>query len=164
MAIPAPSLTGELPPPDASVPPRPPEILDAKILDVAAVAGELGLACESFAQSPEMGASYQLSCHVDVSGASLTVRSNFWAPDYVDDVVSVVLASGDGAIEAGRAEPLFVALAEALVGNEPGAVDFVRQHVDDPGCADEGCELATETATVHIGYGMNGARQLTIGR
>lgn len=163
---PAPSLSGDLPPPDASVPPRPPGIADGHVDDVIGVAADFGLACEVFEQSPEMGASYRLSCHTDVDGASMGVTANLWAVDYIDEVRSVVIATGavnGDVLEPGRALALFAALAEATVGGEPGAVSFVQQHVDDSACSGQGCELITDTATITVVYGENGARQLTIG-
>lgn len=161
--VPVPSISGQMPGPDATVPARSPGVVGARVEAIAAAAGGQGLVCESFEQDPEMGASYRLSCTAEVDGASLNVTSDYWGLDYVDEVRGIVLASGDGSIEPGRAVELFVALATAVVGNEPGAVEFVETHVDDPACVDAGCEFVTPTATITLVYGLNGARQLSIG-
>lgn len=152
-----------MPGPTASVPPRAPGVVGAGIEAVAEAAIGQGLTCKSFEQSPEMGASFQLFCYTEVDGAQFDVRGNYWRRDYVDQVHSVVLAGGGGSIERGRAVDLFVALARAVVGHEPGAVEFVEAHVDDPTCDGAGCEFVTPTATIRLLYGVNGARQLTIG-
>ena len=156
----SPAIAGELPGPSASVPPRPPGVAGITIHDVAAIAGRFGLECESFSQDPSMGGSYGLDCRATADGISYSVTSGYWAIDYVDDVVSVVIAADEGSLQPGTASSLFQALAGGLLGEE--ARQFVEGHVDDPGCADVVCEFVVEGTRLELQVGADGARQFSM--
>ncbi len=92
------------------------------------------------------------------------VNAAYWATDYVDGITSAVISADDSGIDKGLAKPLFNALASALLGGEDSeAAKFVDANVDDADCT-AGCQATFSESTIKVTYGVNGARQLEVGR
>ena len=153
-------IAGETPASDASVPARASGLPDITIEQVAAVATEFSLACESFPQALEMGSPYSLDCRGGPEGVSESITVSYWAPDYIDSVIAVVVASGDGAVPAGHARPLFESLTALLLGDDTAAQ--VGGRIDDAGCT-PGCSMVSDEIELILTVGVNGARQIAIG-
>lgn len=95
-------------------------------------AADLSLACESFRQALEMGAPLAVDCRAETEGVSQSITVSYWAPDYIDSVVAVVVASGDGMVPAGHARALFERLIARLLGDDAAAQ--VDRRIDDSAC------------------------------
>ena len=153
-------IAGETPASDASVPPRAAGLPDITIEQVATVATEFSLACESFPQALEMGSPYSLDCRGGPDGVSESITVSYWAPEYIDSVIAVVVATGDGTVPAGHAGPLFQSLTSRLLGDATAAQ--VGGRIDDAGCT-PGCSMVSDEIELILSVGLNCARQIAFG-
>lgn len=160
-----PSIPGELPPPGASVPPRPAPFGDLSIYEIYAAALRHGLTCES---SPFMGGEsglFMLGCESTEGGVFLRLTAAYWAVDYVDGVRAGAVSAGAGAIDGRTVLPLLEdALRTALDDNvEDGAITYVLDHYDDGTCGpDAACRMLVEEGELLWLVGENGARQVNL--
>lgn len=156
------SLAGDFPGPDATVPPdvRSP-LPNVGVLQLARLAGELGLVCESVAPSGE-GGGYSLGCEgIDaLRHAKILLRANYWTLMTVDQIVLAV-APADMDHDVDKSVPLrfFAKIVDATAG---GAVTaWLANHLDDDSCRSD-CTGGNDVVKVVLTVGGNGGRQITV--
>jgi hypothetical protein len=132
-------------------------VAGTSVTDIAGVAAEFGLECQSFEQHPEMGGTWAMDCRLDDGNVTSSIVVSYWAPDYIDGVTSVVMSSGNGVAPAGSAGPMFELLAERLLGN--AAASRVAEYVDNPACRDT-CSMTVGATKMVVTVGVHGARQI----
>jgi hypothetical protein len=169
IATPRPSveLAGEIPGPDATIPPKVSVIPDLSVESVVAEWEALGLSCHSqisgYPDSPVTF--YQVNCDRDDVAGNVTYHAaaNYWTPDGVQSLTVSVLALGDGDVaDAGAAANLFLPTAALAGGSAAQACTEAR--MDDPACGGTPgyCQSTLGSVTLTLQVGVHGARQLDV--
>lgn len=153
--LPSVLIRGEMPGPDATIPPGVDVFRDLRIETVAAMWEALGLACDSgMGNYPDSSGLFGLlGCErKDVVGnAFYATNAIYWTPEGVASMMmSVTSASGDPIVDKGAAAALFLPSVELFVGDEAAA--WIEGHLDDRDCRD-GCShtFDRQRLTLHTG-------------
>jgi hypothetical protein len=157
--LPAPTVTGELPGPGATVPPKIPVIAGLRFDALVAATGPLGLACESY-RNPS--GSYHLGCEATDPAANVwyILVAEYWTLDSVTALhLSVVSLDHDRPI----ADASTVTHALLVIASLVGGQTWVESHVNDPACAAvEGCKGPFEGFGLWLHTGRGLARGLDL--
>jgi hypothetical protein len=159
--LPAPTVTGELPGPGATVPPTKPVIAGLRFDDLVAATGPLGLACRS---SPNPSGSYHLVCEAQDphSNGWYTVEAEYWTLGSVTDLyVSVISIDhsqpvGDPTAVARLLEPI-----ASLLGGQ-ATETWVASRLDDPACGGDGCQGTFDGYSLLMTVGSDGWGSLEV--
>ena len=138
----APTITGEVPGPDATPPPTTLVLSNLTVDQLAARLFKTGLTCEStMGGYPGQEGGYTLFCSGVANGYELGVRSPYWAGDVIEEV------HVDARPTAGEPDPAFLMSLFKDVASLPlDEADAVSARVwlelfwDDPTCRTDVCE------------------------
>ena len=153
--LPSVLIQGEMPGPDATVPPGVAVIPNLRIETVAGMWEALGLACDSvMANYPDaIGLFGNLGCErEDVTmNAEYHASAVYWTPKGIASMRMVIVTiTGDPILDAGAAASLFLPSVELFVGHQ--AASWVEDHLADRDCRD-GCSrsFGQQRLTLHTG-------------
>jgi hypothetical protein len=160
-------ITGNVPGPDATVPPKQAVIPGLSVESLAAQWEALGLMCSSdigaFPDSP--GLFYQLTCQRDDRAGNVTYSATaiYWRTDGVRSLEVSVIELGAGDIADSTAAPDLFLPSAALAGGDP-AETWAQARLDDPACGGEPgyCEATVGPVALILAVGVHGARQMDI--
>lgn len=153
--LPSVLIRGEMPGPDATIPPGVPVIPNLRIETVAAMWEALGLVCASgmgnYPDSP--GLFGNLGCEREdrAGNAHYWAAAIYWTPEGIASMrMGITSISGDPILDAGAAASLMLPSVELFVGDE--AAGWTEDHLDDRDCRD-GCSHAfgQQRLTLHTG-------------
>jgi hypothetical protein len=139
--LPSVFIRGEMPGPDATVPPGVAVVPNLRIETVAGIWEALGLACDSvMANYPDSDGFFgNLGCEwKDVSGnADYNVSVVYWTPEGIASVRLLVLKiMDDEDLDPAAVASLFLPSVRLIAGDN--AATWVKDHLDDQGCR-SGC-------------------------
>ena len=163
---PAPSavIPGELPGPDATMPPENRLIPGLSIEAIATTAASLGLECESARGGPAgfIGA-FTLGCtgYDAEAHAEFHVRAIFWTVDAVSDL-DVIVRPGfeDSGITDQLAPPRVISPLAALHGEATSA--WAKARIGDSACVESPCTASIDGADLVMRFGSTGGRHFSI--
>lgn len=163
---PAPSgfITGELPPPDATVPPDVPGLIGGlDIVDLASAVSNRGFACESEVGSNQgMSGGYTLGCHgMDATAhAEFGLSVTYWTMDGVSEIHAFSLADASiSDIDPATASPFFADIVRLAAGDEASV--WLTNHIGASECSSD-CTETFGAVRIHLTLGSHGAQQLDI--
>jgi hypothetical protein len=159
--VPQPTLMGEFPGPNATVPPGAPVLSDLKLDDLATLWASLGLPCLSHTSGgPTSPASYNVHCEGADPAADVEVVADaaYWTFDGVATMSIGVHPTSDGSIDAAAAASDWVVPFAHLAAGD-AAVAWVRSHIADSACAD-GCTKVFRGAVLAYYTGTRGGGTL----
>jgi hypothetical protein len=165
--LPSIALVGEVPGPDATIPPKVNVIPDLSVESLAAQWEALGLSCSSGISSyPDSPVTfYQLTCHRDDAAGNVTydASATYWTPDGVQYLTLSVLALGAGEVADPEAAPSLCLPTAALAGGS-AARAWAEVRMDDPACGGTPgyCQSSVGPVALTLQVGVHGARQLDL--
>jgi len=155
-------LVGDLPAPDATVPPDAPAAIPGLgIQALADAAARVGLTCESSAPSGE-GGGYTLGCEGADPGAhaKIALRASYWTLEATYEVVvSVYSDSLTSQVDPSAPIRIFAGIADVSAGES--ATSWVLNHLDDRDCG-EGCTKGYDSLQIELSLGKSGGGQLRL--
>jgi hypothetical protein len=160
---PEPSLAGEAPGPDATIPPGVPTIPDVDIGALVSVWAALGLACESSTGSfPGTEGGYNVHCERTDTPANVDVVANavYWTPEGVQTISILFTPIGDDALDAAAAATQWIYPFADLIGGQ-AATAWIQEHVGDEACG-ESCTVVIGGSQLSYYSGRLGSQKFSI--
>lgn len=161
--VPQPTLTGDTPGPDATVPAGVGVIPGLRIDGLVGLWGSLGLTCQSWAGGlPDTPGGYTLHCdrHDASTRVDIVAEAVYWTSDGIQSFsVSVTSSDGaaiDGATPAGQ---IFLPSVGLAMGDVAQA--WVHDQIGAAVCA-HGCTQTFGTSQITVTAGQNGFEQLDV--
>lgn len=159
--LPQPTLYGEFPGPDATVPPGQPVIADLSFDELAGLWASLGLSCRSHASGgPESPAAFNVHCEGGDPTADMEVvaEADYWTLDGVATMHMDVGPISDGSVDPGVAAERWVLPFAELAGGS-AAVAWVNDHIGDSSCR-LGCTTDVRGSDLSYYSGSRGGQEL----
>jgi hypothetical protein len=162
--LPEPTLFGEFPGPDATVPPEQHVITGLRLDNLTGLWASLGLSCFSHPSGgPESAASYNVHCEAadPATNVEVVAGADYWTFQHVRTIdVNVGSITMDGAVDAPSAAREWVLPFAALMGGKP-LVAWVEEHIADPTCLD-GCKKVIRDSNLTYIIGSRGGQILRL--
>jgi hypothetical protein len=158
-----PTLFGEFPGPDTTVPPGQPVLQDVTLEDLAGLWASLGLTCESHtAGGPESPAAYNVHCERSDPAANLHVVSDaaYWTNDGIATLSITATSIDDGAIDGPTAATHWILPFVRLAGGDR-AERWLQQLVAGTTCLD-GCKDHFRGSQFSYRTGLRGSQSLHV--
>jgi hypothetical protein len=160
-------ITGQVPGPDATIPPKESVIPGLSVESLAAQWEALGLTCTSdigaFPDSPRLF--YELTCQRSdpVGNVGYSATAIYWRTDGVRSLEVSVVELGSGNITDPFAAANLLVPSAALAGGK-AASGWAAGRLDDPGCGGHPgyCQARIGPVVVTMAVGVHGSRQMDI--